>query len=170
MQKYNLANFDEVDWDEWNMSLLSAANVDMDLTLSELDELIEAVSETKKPYQVMLEYIYGEVPEFPKLFEIQVPDDFENLSVIPEIDKHIKTVNEQLIEVFSKHETVTAEHLDYTGFKTTRHGQEIVNVPKMKAYIELVELCTQADTLWSEENVHQIIRILLYKCYEMCKL
>ena len=82
----------------------------------------------------------------------------------------MKLVNDQVLEAFSKSEIVTAADLDYTGFKTSRHGEEIVNVPKMKAYIELVELVTQADTLWSEDSLEQITNILLYKCYEMCRL
>ena len=169
-QKLDLADFDNINWDEWNANLLSSVSMDMELSLSEVDELIKAVSETKRPYQQMLEYIYGEVPEFPKLLEIQVPSDFSVPMAIQEINKHMKLVNDQVLEAFSKSEIVTAADLDYTGFKTSRHGEEIVNVPKMKAYIELVELVTQADTLWSEDSLEQITNILLYKCYEMCRL
>ena len=82
-QKLDLADFDNINWDEWNANLLSSVSMDMELSLSEVDELIKAVSETKRPYQQMLEYIYGEVPEFPKLLEIQVPSDFSVPMAIP---------------------------------------------------------------------------------------
>ena len=163
-------DFDDIDCDEWNTSLISSISADMEMTFLEVDELIKSISETKRPYIQLVEHLYGCEPVFPKLMDIHVPEDFHISKASSEIDKHIKLVNNQIIEILEKSETLNISDLEYVGFTMTKYDKEIVNIPKVKAYVELIELICESHNVLNDENTAEITNILMYKCYEMCRM
>ena len=164
-------DLDNIDWNLWNTMAMSAASATMDETLLELDSLIgELTGYNTNPYDALKAELFGEDYVFPSLSSIQIPSLGDAVAVLPLVDKHIRDVNNDVIDILNANETLNIADLDFVGFKKTVNGESVVNVAKLKSYIELLELAREANTALNDSNVKEISRKLICKCGEFCRL
>jgi hypothetical protein len=164
-------NFDLIDWNLWNTTATSNADHALQQTVQELDALIKALEPNGlTPYENLKIQLFGENHKFPTLDELPVPSIEQLAGVHTAIDQHIRMVNNDIIDTLQQNPKATAEDLDFVGFRVKQGDKNVLDINKLKCYIEMLELITESNDKLNDETTKDISSKLLYKCYQFCKM
>lgn len=168
----NAFDFDTTNWSEWDSSLFTTLSSNMDDVLLELDTLIQSLSTDPniKPYDMLKLQLFGENYNPPTLQDLPALTINDTIHVLPVLNKHVRDINNEVLEVLNKHEILNIADLDYIGFTRVINGKKILNVEKLKTYVQLIDLICEADVIINDENYEEISLKLLYKCAEFCSM
>ncbi len=164
-------NYDLIDWNLWNTVASANAEQTLDQTLTELDTLLEAIKPNGlTPYENLKVQLFGENYTFPTLNELPIPTDTQLAGVNLAIDEHVKSINNDILETFENNPNATSADLDFIGFRVKKENKVYLDVDKLKCYIEMLELLTEANQIQNDDNSKDITKKVLYKCYQFCKM
>ena len=79
-------------------------------------------------------------------------------------------VNNDIIDTLQQNPKATAEDLDFVGFRVKQGDKNVLDINKLKCYIEMLELITESNDKLNDETTKDISSKLLYKCYQFCKM
>jgi len=176
-------NIDNVNWDEVNSTMLSAASVKSEELLKDIDSMLNTTELSQKPYDQLLETVFGKDHTFSNLLNIQVPESFCLTQAIEPLKKQEKYVQKEILDLLAQKD-LNHNDLNFAGFTKKVDGKIIVDMPKIQAYLELINYSQQAFELFNEkydsdqykndeetakdneEYFKSITRALIYKSYE----
>lgn len=164
-------NYDLIDWNLWNTVANANAEQTLQQTLTELDTLLKALEPNGlTPYENLKIQLFGTDYKFSTLDELPVPTQQQIAGVNIAVDEHIRNINNDIITTLNEKPNATSADLDFIGFRVKQGDKIMLNVDKLKCYIELIELICESHEKLNENNTKEISQKLLYKCYQFCKM
>jgi hypothetical protein len=157
-----------INWDTLNDTLLSSITQKFEVAVNEIDEVVNSITRGPRPYDLLVEHIFGKGHVFPEVLNIQVPENFEITSSLISVQTFLKNLDDDVFDIVTKNDTVDITDLDYVGFCTVVKGKKIINTPRVKAFIELIDLMQKVGDVINEENTEYVSRVIAYKAHEMC--